>query len=590
MVQYVNQIESKKGFVDLHIHTDESYGDEMGKMNLSPEDLLESIYLYSEKNGCGATFSVTDHNSIEAVEKIKMLMKSDPKKYKSLRFITGCEFSCSAGSLGKYKDKNNNYKNVFHNFHILAYNFNINNPTLKFMCKLYSNKKENSINRGDKYISAGSYVISLKNILKEHGINLSLKNFNDISLNTQNISASQYISYLLNYIDKFKISEDIKKDVLYKLFNRDVLQIGKLDVMEIMEIVENAGGFCVLAHPGLLNFSPTGKKDRNLCMEFLKRKLKDYNISFGQTEAEQSLIIKYFTYYLKNRCISVYDKNKMLNGIVGAELLHSSSTFKLSTFDAIITSCQRNKLYMTVGSDSHGQYNTQNFLSLFLQSSILEDKNINNIVVTRNLFAKNIIKNRINKEPECDLPFDEQYKIIETVNGQERELSLKQLYLKLVQYKEKRKKELDEKKELEAQKKKLLKNPKTNAKKNKNSSQVDEHCTPEQLKILRKGLSQLESLNTLLENLLESYQMERKRKIEEYNKLKIYKENAIPSLRLLDENYETLKKAKVCQKLLAEFDRYYYNNLSFQELVVFNPKELKDYSMTNFKNINNYEM
>lgn len=131
MLQFINKIRSKEGFVDLHIHTNDSYGEEMDLMNLSPEELLESIYLYTLNNDhCPVTFAVTDHNSIEAVTKIRKIIENDKDKYAHINFISGCEFSCSAGSLGTFTNLNGYRRNIAKNFHMLAYNFDENNEDM----------------------------------------------------------------------------------------------------------------------------------------------------------------------------------------------------------------------------------------------------------------------------------------------------------------------------------------------------------------------------------------------------------------------------------------------------------------------------
>ena len=170
MLQFYDRIVPKCGFVDLHNHTNDSYGEEMNRMNISPEELLESVYEYTQINNTNATFSITDHNSIEGVQKVDLLMKSNPKKYDKINFISGAEFTCSAGSLGEIKNDEGHIKNIFSNFHMLAYGFNPFDDELSFLCKLHSTKKINSIialtTKGTPLkISAGAYVLSIKSLI-----------------------------------------------------------------------------------------------------------------------------------------------------------------------------------------------------------------------------------------------------------------------------------------------------------------------------------------------------------------------------------------------------------------------------------------
>lgn len=582
MIQFVDQINSKQGFVDLHIHTDESYGDEMGKMHLSPEDLLESIYLYTDKNNCPATFSVTDHNSILAVEKIEMLMKANPTKYKRIKFISGCEFSCSAGSLGTITKPNGHIKNIFHNFHLLAYNFNPNNPALIFLTKLHSNKPENSIFNGTKKISAGSYIIALKNILKDHGKNIPLKNFSNLSLTTENISQTDFIKYLMTFVDKYKLSEEVKKDIFYQLSCRNILSLGKLDVMDVMEIVEGAGGYCVLAHPYLLEFSTTAKKNRSKYVNFIKIQLKKMGVAFDDKESEKSIIIKFFASFLKRNCVSLYDDTKELKGIVGIEMLHTSSTYKFDTLMSILSCIENEKLYITCGSDSHGDFNKLSFLSLFLQTSMLDDPHINNIVVTDNLFAKNILNGQIKKNIDCEVPFNEQIRIIKTLdNGLVKEIQVKDISemiaKKIVKTNERitKNKEFKERefKELEKDTLKTLK-------------KIRKESTPEEIKIIQKGIANFRSLNNLLENLLENYQLGRATIIEEYEKLRtIYKVPILNSLTFLDENYDTMKEEKNSLKLIDELCKFKSIDEEFKTNINYDDNE-NGYAFKNLDSFN----
>ena len=436
MLQFFDRIISKQGFVDLHNHTNDSYGEEMNQMNLSPEELLESVYEYTQINSCPATFALTDHNSIEGVQKIDLALKSNPKKYKDINFITGCEFTCSGGSLGEIKNNEGHIKNVISNFHMLAYGFNPYDETLSFLCKLHSTKRENSImvetNKGKIKISAGAYVLSIKNILKDYGLTLSLNDFKDVNLNTHFLDEKKYIQYLMTYIqNKFDLPEMTKKDIFYQLSNRNLIGLGRLDCKEVMEIVENAGGYCVLAHPYLVKLGSYAKNNELKTKAFFKAKLKTLEVNFDKNASLQTLQITYLVHVLSHNVYSPITK-KVLNGLAGIEVLHVSSNINPKMFEEFVKIANNNNLYITCGSDSHGTLKSStNYLSKFAFTETNSMHSKNNIVCEECLFANKILDGTIKTAPKCDKSFDEQIKILKTEQNFEEFINL-QDYCKLI--------------------------------------------------------------------------------------------------------------------------------------------------------------
>lgn len=429
MIQFVDQIISKKGFVDLHIHTNDSYGEEMDKMELTPEELLESCYLYSEKNNSSpVTFAITDHNSIDGVQKVDLLIKSDPKKYQNIHFISGCEFTCSAGSLGTFTDNKGHIKNIIKNFHMLAYGFNPFDEDIQFLCKLHSTRKDNSVfytstNKYDEKItmkiSAGAYVLAIKNIMKDYGYDVSIKNFKDVNLKTRNVDEPTYIKYLMNYITKFNLPTLVTNDIERQLKSRNIIHLGRLDCMEVMDIVENAGGYCVLAHPYLLEVASDLKHNKPEAKKLLKQLLKLRKIDHLDTEAFNTMLIKYACYVLKYESVNKYQQKK-LKGIVGMEVLHTTSTHDKKELKNLVEIAQKNNLYITGGSDSHGTLLKDSLLSRFAVLDKTSEKK-NNIVIESNLFAKELITGNL-RSLDCPKNFDEQIKILKTENEQEENL------------------------------------------------------------------------------------------------------------------------------------------------------------------------
>ena len=435
MIQFVDQIISKKGFVDLHIHTNDSYGEEMDAMDLTPEELLECCYLYSQKNNnAPVTFAITDHNSIDGVQKVDLLIKSAPEKYKNIHFISGCEFTCSAGSLGTFINGNGHIKNIVKNFHMLAYGFNPLDEDINFLTKLHSTRRDNSVycdsckmlEKVKVKISAGAYVLAIKTIMKDYGYDVPIKDFKDVNLKTRNLDENTYINYLMNYIKKFNLPKQVETDIERQLRSRNIIHLGRLDCMEVMEIVENAGGYCVLAHPFLLCMAESLKSNNKNAKTIFENLLKTNGISFVKDEALDKMLIRYVTYMLKNKAHYKFLEKK-LNGIVGMEVLHQTSTHDKKRLNTLIEIAEKNNLYMTGGSDSHGTFLKDSILSQFMSKAVVDDRKKNNVVMENNLFASLVYKNKLKESLTCDKDFDNQITIIKTIDNKEIRLNKNEL-------------------------------------------------------------------------------------------------------------------------------------------------------------------
>jgi len=112
------------------------------------------------------------------------------------------------------------------------------------------------------------------------------------------------------------------------------------------------GGGCVLAHPGsLMEHCPEGKTIRLSAEAF--EELKDIKMQAR----------KDFIKDLVNHLLDVKDPitGRKLKGIVGIELMHYSNSTK-QTFEYLVELARKHNLYLTGGSDKHG--NLVDILSL----------------------------------------------------------------------------------------------------------------------------------------------------------------------------------------------------------------------------------
>ena len=143
-MRYLNRATTQRSFIDLHNHTDLSYGSEMGKMNITPLQFLEEMREYSEKYNKIVTFSITDHNDVIANRIIMREIEKNPEKYKNIRYIPGVEYSVCADSIGVCYDKNGKQQPIIKNnrVHLLAYGLDTYNPDVMYLNTLMSNSKK----------------------------------------------------------------------------------------------------------------------------------------------------------------------------------------------------------------------------------------------------------------------------------------------------------------------------------------------------------------------------------------------------------------------------------------------------------------
>ena len=555
MIQFVDQIISKKGFVDLHIHTNDSYGEEMDAMDLTPEELLECCYLYSQKNNnAPVTFAITDHNSIDGVQKVDLLIKSAPEKYKNIHFISGCEFTCSAGSLGTFINGNGHIKNIVKNFHMLAYGFNPLDEDINFLTKLHSTRRDNSVycdsckmlEKVKVKISAGAYVLAIKTIMKDYGYDVPIKDFKDVNLKTRNLDENTYINYLMNYIKKFNLPKQVETDIERQLRSRNIIHLGRLDCMEVMEIVENAGGYCVLAHPFLLCMAESLKSNNKNAKTIFENLLKTNGISFVKDEALDKMLIRYVTYMLKNKAHYKFLEKK-LNGIVGMEVLHQTSTHDKKRLNTLIEIAEKNNLYMTGGSDSHGTFLKDSILSQFMSKAVVDDRKKNNVVMENNLFASLVYKNKLKESLTCDKDFDNQITIIKTIDNKEIRLNKNEL-VTLLKVKPENYEKTDDKETIKRDKNKEF------------NDKLKKIKTLEQ--VVRNAIKDMQNLITEMKNLVE-LDLSDEMVIDNFKSLKPKRKNIKLTLKLIEHNASMLRSSgavKYLEKLINN-----YNNIN-QEL------------------------
>lgn len=371
-MKILNRITSQQGFIDLHNHTDYSFGWEMGLMHWSPLNYLEEAREYADKYNKPVTFAITDHNNVNANRKILAEIKKNPEKYKNIRYIPGCEYTVSCDSLGHCYDKDGNEKPIVsdNRLHMLAYGMDLENPTIKYLNDCMSTAKRHVREYVTKYkpVKFGNIIFATRAWLKTKNIDTQLSDFQD------DCQLQKTFDETVGVVDKFlrnkyKLSEKDMKEWSKFVNDKDnIIKYTKIDVQELMSIVEKAGGYTVLAHPVYAgpsedfqhiddpdNKDPRNDKLRNLAFD-------DVSYKRLPEDLKQRNLRKMENYYdYIYRSLTIHAKNPItgekLQGIVGHELMHSANQKNQYKFDVMMKTGDKYGLYCTGGSDSHGFLN-----------------------------------------------------------------------------------------------------------------------------------------------------------------------------------------------------------------------------------------
>ncbi|MGL4773742.1 MAG: PHP domain-containing protein [Clostridium sp.] len=267
-------------YADLHIHSSYSDG------NITPEDIIKTA-----KDKGIKCISITDHDTIDSQYITR-------EKIDGLKIIPGIEFST------EYEDLE---------LHILGYFIDIDNERLN---NTINKLKKSRLNRGKKIIE--------KLQLQDIAITLD-----DVELRN---SSTLSRSHIANAIVSKGYEENYKEAFTNYLVKGKAAYVrgDKLHYKEVIEVINEAGGVAVLAHPG--------KIYRSMEVESVIRKLK---------------------------CC----------GLRGVEVYHPSHTSKQINY--FYNLCKKHKLCITGGSDYHGIITKEVFLGSQGVNEILLNKLIN---------------------------------------------------------------------------------------------------------------------------------------------------------------------------------------------------------------------
>ena len=394
-MRYLNRATTKEGFVDLHNHTSFSYGRELGQINFTPLQYLEECREYADKYGKQVSFAITDHNNTNGNLQVLKAIKENPDKYKNVNFIPGCEYTVSTDSIGHVYDENGIEKPIVssNKIHLLAYGMNMEDPTIMYLSSLMSNERKYLAAPSSKSTDAepidnsgyiepikyGNVIFCTKKWLRDKNMEVEIKEFAKTCQLQE--SFGETVDVVEKFLkQKFNFSKEEMND--WKKFVNDEKNLRKYvkaDVQEVMDIVQSAGGYTVIAHPVYCGPSET---IQNLANSKDPRNEKFKDIAFrdvnhkNMTDAERKENLRkmgnYFDYIYKTLTVNARNPitGKKLDGVVGHELLHCANQKNPYIFDTILKTGDKYGLYCTSGSDSHGDLHRYSIPSRMCHSQI----------------------------------------------------------------------------------------------------------------------------------------------------------------------------------------------------------------------------
>lgn len=235
--------------IDMHNHTTYSDGE------LTPMELIE--YAYNNNIGIMA---ITDHDTLNGVKNID---RNNPI-LNNITVYDGIELSV---------------KRDFGTMHILGYDIDINDITLTGKM---NQLKDNSIN----------YIISMLHQIKvDYGIKFTYQDLNILFNSNHNLGRPDIAKLCIKYGYATSIDEAFKKYLIpAKDKIRDALK--GLHYIECLELITNANGIPVLAHPKTLKLNE--KEFLILLKDMIKHGLRGievYHSSHTKEEMEYYLEI-----------------------------------------------------------------------------------------------------------------------------------------------------------------------------------------------------------------------------------------------------------------------------------------------------------
>lgn len=322
------------GLIDLHIHT--AYSHE-ARCNDSVRKIFEMAQAKTNnRGGRECVISITDHNTMLGCLEARKIIESG--EFDKIKFINGMEFTVDVSEIDDLIGMP-----VFERCHILAYNFDENNKEIQAYSRLthiYFSDKEN----------VGIQFCAGRRAINEHfNINIpfvDLLPLTKIKKNTHNVR-DFFVEYMTTYLNKHNMNTTRREiaslvsnyiDINVKE-NNNADTYGRLKLTEVFEMVKNAGGELVLAHPSTMKVN-----NENVAKKFKIAKLNGTHKKINLMNYANSYDI------LDEFFARVQEVGVKLSGV---EKYAPSSIF--GRLDMVQDKLmEKYGLYATAGSDFHG--------------------------------------------------------------------------------------------------------------------------------------------------------------------------------------------------------------------------------------------
>lgn len=336
-------------YVDMHIHTEFS-DEELCDMTI--EQLLDKAQKKAVERGGDCAISITDHNSILGVKKAREILKRDGKtKYPNVKLINGIEFTTDLVEMSKLF----NGEKVFTRCHTLCYGYKENDAELTAYSKVAHMHFSKNDNIGMQICAAR------RAICEKYNINIPFTVFEPMTFLDRGAKYKDvFMQIVKDYAKKNSIF--ISMNEVEKLINplilnhvdyvREASSLGRLKLSEIAQIIKNAGGEIVIAHPALIRVTTSGllyiaKKEKIPMDSLYVQTSKKYgnNTDLGHVK-DKKLLLNYFVDAFETIC------GYKIHGIEK----YYSTNFS-SRLDKVIEKvCHERGMYETCGSDYHGEH------------------------------------------------------------------------------------------------------------------------------------------------------------------------------------------------------------------------------------------
>ncbi len=189
-------------FVDLHCHSTASDG------TLSPEEVID---LASSLDV--SVISLTDHDTVSGLERA-----SKRADLRGITFIPGIEVTADTSFLGKGKRE----------FHILGYHVDVSSKAISDLTSFYQMTRRRRNEELISRLSDSGYRIDYGEMERRFGLNFGRPNIASV-LTEKGFCSSREEAFSLMR------SMGVKRE--------------KLDYREVLNLIDEAGGFSVIAHP-----------------------------------------------------------------------------------------------------------------------------------------------------------------------------------------------------------------------------------------------------------------------------------------------------------------------------------------------------